>query len=311
MAAPSPVEPTFLTRPFTVAEFTASGYSAKLLRSRRFIRCHPRVWVSARHVMSPGDRREAARLALPCQARMTDITRIQDLGLDFGDPSPLHFVVDHDLHIDIEGIMLHRTAAMPPSDGRAVTPAAAFVAYCSHARVIDAIGVGDWLLHWRHMTVSEVADLVASQPWRNGAAQARRVIPSLTARSRSIPESQLRVIFGASGITGLEVNAPFETPGGRPLEIDLLVRDCQFAIEYEGTHHQSDRGQYLKDIDRHGLFREAGLHYTLVTKEHMHYPRSVVLSIHRRLLERGYDGPPPDFGQRWHAAFAAIRPARR
>lgn len=311
MAAPSPVEPGFLTRPFTLTEFTASGYSAKILRSKRFIRCHPQVWVSAHHVMSPGDRREAARLALPSQARMTDITRIQDLGLDYGEPSPLHFVVDHDLHLDIEGIMLHRTAEMPPSDGRAVTPAAAFVAYCSHARVIDAVGVGDWLLHWGHMSMSELADLTAGQRWRNGAVQARRVIPSLSARSRSVPESQLRVIFGASGITGLEVNAPFDTDAGRTLEIDLLVRGCRFAIEYEGTHHQSDRDQYLKDIDRHALFRELGLHYTLVTKEHMRYPRSVVLSTHRRLLERGYDGPPPHFGQRWHAAFEPIRPPRR
>lgn len=309
MAAPIPIAHQFLSGPFCSAEFVGAGYSEKVLRSRRFMRPYPRVWVSTSHEMTARDRRQAARLALPADARMTGITRIQELGLDFGDECPVHFVVDRDLHIDIAGITLHRTVEMPPADEDAVSPAAAFIAYCAEASVIDAIGVGDWLLHWHHMALSELGELIAMQPWRNGATEARCIFPRLTSRSRSVPESRLRVLMLASGITGLEVNAAFETPDGRPLEIDLLVRSLPFAIEYDGSHHQRDRSQYLKDIDRHAALREAGVHYEIVTKEHMRSPRALALMLHRRLVSRGYDGPPPDFGRRWQAVFEKIRPS--
>ena len=295
--------------PFTSAAFVAAGFSKKILLSKRFTRWHPRVWVSSTYEMTQADRREAARLALPERARMTGITRIQDLGLDYGDDAPLHFVVEGALHLALEGIMLHRTVQMPPTDDRGVTPAAAFVAYCVGARVIDAIAVGDWLLYGRHMSLDELADLVTEQPWRNGAAQALSALPYLITNSRSLPESKLRVIFGASEIAGLEPNAPFEMPDGRVVEVDLLHRGCRFAIEYDGSHHQTQRGQYLKDIDRYEAFRDAELTYKLVTKEHMHYPKGVVLNIYHRLLDRGYDGPAPEFGMRWRSIFQDIRPS--
>ena len=41
---------------------------------------------------------------------------------------------------------------MPPTDDVGVTLAAAFIFDCAKARVIDAIKVGDWLLHHEHMT---------------------------------------------------------------------------------------------------------------------------------------------------------------
>lgn len=309
MPAQRQISPAFLNGPFTAAAFVDAGFSKKLLLAKRFTRWHPRVWVSSSYEMTHADRREAARLALPPHARMTGITRIQDLGLDHGDRTPLHFVVEGDLHLDLEGITLHRTAQMPPTDDRGVTPAPAFVAYCVDARVIDAIAVGDWLLYWKHMSLDELADLVTEQPWRNGAAQARSVLPSLITNSRSLPESKLRIIFDASGIAGLEPNAPYEMPSGRVVEVDLLHRGCRFAIEYDGSHHQTERGQYLKDIDRYEAFRDAELRYKLVTKEHMHYPKGVVLNIYHRLLDRGYDGPAPEFGTRWQSIFQKIRPA--
>lgn len=310
MPAPRPIDPAFLNRPFAAAAFLASGHTAKMLRSKRFVRLYPRVWVWASHVMTAADRRLAARLAMPPRAKMTDITLIQELGLDFGDAAPLHFVIDSDLHIDLEGIVLHRTAQMPPTTGGGVTPAAAFVAYCARARLIDAIAVGDWLLHREHMTLQELGELIVDQPWRRGATETRVVMPHLTERSRSIPESKLRVMFLASGIVGLEVNAFVQAPTGMPVEIDLLARRCHYAIEYEGSHHQESRDQYLKDIGRYEMFRAMKLHYKLVTKEHMRSPRALIINTFHQLVDHGYDGPPPSFGPTWQACFAQIRQPR-
>ena len=66
---------------------------------------------------------------------------------------------------------------MPPADEVGVTPAAAFVAYCRRARVVDAIQVGDWLLHRGHMTRRRsCVDLALAQPWRDGADEALWVL---------------------------------------------------------------------------------------------------------------------------------------
>jgi hypothetical protein len=301
------IAPRFLTGPFTTAEFTAGGYSAKLLRGRRFRRVFPRVWVAVDHVMTAADMIEAARLCMPPQAQVTGITRIQRLGLQIGPMAPFHFVVDSDLHLSVEGIVLHRTAAMPPTDGIGVVPAAAFVAYCSEASLIDAIAVGDWLLQRSHMTRDELGQLVRSQPWRDGAREVRYLFDQLVERARSIPESKVRLLLQAAGIEGLEVNALLRSPEGRPLEIDLLARRWNLAIEYEGSHHQEDRDQYLTDIDRHAVLRGMHMEYTLVTKEHLRDARSMVRSVHRRLLTQGYDGPEPHFGRQWRALFRPVR----
>ncbi|WP_420114657.1 hypothetical protein [Pseudactinotalea sp.] len=307
MPRPQVIAPQFLTGPFCTAEFKESGYSHKLLLGRRFRRVHPRVWVATDHEMTYADEVLAAHLCMPSGARVTGSTRLRCLGLSFGAASPLHFVIDSDHHSAVEGIVLHRTAEMPPTDDVGVTPAAAFIAYCTSARLIDAIAVGDWLLHRHHITIEELTALVHAQPWRDGAREVRYLLDRLTPRSRSIPESTLRLLLLASGIVGLEVNAEVMTLDGRSLEIDLLARRWNLAIEYDGAHHQERRDQYLTDIERHAALRAMHLEYTVVTKEHMTDSRSMVHRVHRVLLSRGYDGPPPHFGSRWRMLFRPVR----
>ena len=151
-----------------------------MLAGARFVRVHPRVWRHRDHVMAWADRVEAARLALPPWARTTHLTRIQMLGLAKGPPRPLHFVVQGELHLALDGIFLHRTKELAPCDEDGVVPAAAFIALCSTARVIDAVAVGDWLLHHRHMTVQGLVDLAIAAPWRDGADEALSVIDQLS-----------------------------------------------------------------------------------------------------------------------------------
>ncbi len=64
-----------------------------MLRGKRFVRQYDGVWRHRDHAMTAADWLEAARLALPADARVTGITRLQLLGLDFGPRLPLRFVV--------------------------------------------------------------------------------------------------------------------------------------------------------------------------------------------------------------------------
>ena len=74
-------------------------------------------------------------------------------------------------------------------------------------RTLDLIKVGDWLLRGGHLTVDEVTELVAAQPWRAGADQPAWVCRWLRGGVRSLPESELRSILVFGGLPEPEVNA--------------------------------------------------------------------------------------------------------
>jgi hypothetical protein len=275
-----------------------------MLRGRRFVRVHPRVWRHRDHVMTPADQVVAASLALPPDARTNGITRIQQLGLDFGPRSPARFVVSRDLHLDLDGVFLHRTARMPPLDAVGVAPVAAFVSYCSLARTIDAIKVGDWLLHENHMEWDEMQRFALADLWRDGADEALWILSFLDGDSRSLRESETRSVLHFAGLPVPEVNTGAVAPDDATRVGDLVYRQWGVVVEYEGAHHQVDRAQYVKDIDRYASMRRAAVPYVQVTKEKLGRPRRLVTEVYDALAAHGYDGPPPEFGARWRQLFA-------
>lgn len=295
-----------MCRPFTRAEALEAGITSRMLQGKRFVRLHPAVYRHIDHVMTQAHRIEAARLALPPGARTTDITRLQQLGLDFGPEGPLHFVVEGDLHLALDGVFLHRTVLMPPSDDTSVDVAAAYLAYCSHARVIDAVKVGDWLLHRAHVAAYDIATLAEAHVWRAGAVEALWILQYLDGDSRSLPESETRVVLGFAGLPTPEVNQALDPTGELPYIPDLYYRAYKVAVEYEGSQHQQEREIYGNDIDRYADLRRFGSRYVQVTKEKLSRPRILVGQVYRELLDAGYDGPPPDLGAGWRRLFLRI-----
>lgn len=295
-----------LTRPFTRERAMALGVTSRMLQGRRFVAVHPRVWRHRDYLMTAEDRVTAARLALPPHAHLTGITRLQVLGLDFGPRTPVRFVVEGDLHLAFDGVFLHRTTRLPPTDEVGVTPAAAFLAYCARARAIDAIKVGDWLLHHGHASREEIRDLALSAPWRDGAHEAIWVLDHLDARSRSLKESETRAVLVFAGLPPPEVNTAVDV--GEDVEVisDLAYRRWSTVVEYEGRQHQEDRAQYVADLDRYGLLRGAEVRYVQVTHEKLSHARTLVGEVYRALLAGGYDGPPPTFGEHWRQLFLPV-----
>jgi hypothetical protein len=300
------VPPELLNGPFTRAVAIATGATPRMLRGRRFVRVHPRVWRHRDHVMTPDDHVLAAALALPPDARTTGITRIQQLGLDFGPRTPVRFVVSRDLHLDLDGVFLHRTSRMPPLDAVGVAPVAAFVSYCSLARTVDAIKVGDWLLHELHMEWDELHQFALDNLWRDGADEALWILGFLDGDSRSLRESETRALLHFAGLPVPEVNTGAVAPDDATRIADLVYRRWGVVVEYEGAHHQADRAQYVKDIDRYASLRRDAVPYVQVTKEKLARPRRLVLEVHDVLVAHGYDGTPPEFGEQWRQLFARV-----
>jgi hypothetical protein len=299
--------PDQLTKgPFSRAQALSLGVTPKMLRGQRFKRLHQAVYCVTDHELTRADLIEAARLALPKRVHLTGISRIQDLGLDFGPRIPVRFVIEGDHHLDLAGVFLHRTVKLPPVEGGEATGEAAYLAYCALARVLDAIKVGDWLLHNEHMSLQGLTDLATAEPWRDGAKEALWVLPYLDHRSASLPESEMRALIEFAGLPRPESNQELELRGDRTAIGDLLFRSPLLLIEYEGTHHQELRSQYTSDIERFEVVRRHGIPYLQVTKERIRRPKRLVTAVHTELLRLGYDGPAPEFGERWRSLFATL-----
>ena len=294
-------------RPFSQAEGLSLGLTVHKLSGLTWTRHFPRVWAHRDHEMTDDDWIVAAALAMPARAQLSHLSRLQALGLDIGEVKPVHFTVGSDLHLDIDGVFLHRTGVLPPLDAVGVTPAAAFIQYCATARMIDAIKVGDWLLHHRHMTVVEVAETSGKDSWRLGARQARRVLPHLSEASRSLKESEVRALLVFAGLPAPEVNVSLVIAGERIGIVDLLIRSAMLALEYEGRQHAESISQFNRDIHRYAAFRRHRVEYLQITNEMLDKPKVMVRRVYARLVELGHDGPEPVFADRWSALFEPIR----
>lgn len=279
------------------------GVSRDVLEGVQFRWLHKSVYVHRDHEMTWDDHVEAALLALPDSARTTGATRLRQLGLDVGSPFPLHFVVDGDLHLVLDGVFLHRTVKMPPHHDDGVTAEAAFVAYCAEARLIDAIKVGSVMLNEEMLDLDLLGQILAEEKWRRGVPETAYVIRFLNGRCRSMPEAELFTFVCFAGVPVPEVNVVVELAPGVALTPDLWWEQYRQAAEYEGSQHQEDRPQYNSDIDRYADYRKHGAHYVQITRERMRSPRATVRRVHAELVDRGYDGPPPDFGWTWDTLF--------
>ncbi len=248
----------------------------------------------------------AAALAMPARARLTGISRIQQLGLDFGQVDPIRFVVQGDLHIAMDGVFLHRTKLLPPVDDIGVTPAAAFIAYCARARVIDAIKVGDWLLHRGHMTIPEVRALALRELWRAGAHEAIWILEHLDGRARSLPESEVRALLVFAGLARPELNVAIDDgPDARSSATWSSGAGERSWSTRERTTSRTGRSTTC-DLGRYAWMRRHDVGYVQSTHEKLRHPRTLVGEVFVELRSRGYDGPPPSFGDRWLALFAKI-----
>jgi hypothetical protein len=292
------------SRAFSRAEAIDAGITPRMLQHPRFVQVHPSVYRLDGVRLDEHGRIAAARLALPSDARVSHGTRLRLLGVERGSLLPIHFTVARDLHLDLTDVMLHRTAVMPPHDDECVSVEAAFIGYIASARLIDRVVIGDWLLHHGHTSIARLLDLASRQEWRPGVAELRQLVPLLEDRSRSIPESEVRICLQMAGLPLPEVNADVHDESGSFIACgDLVYRLWKLLIEYEGGQHFTDADQIASDVDRYARVRRDGWSYVQVTGRHLRAPTSMVRRVHRELVACGYDGPPPVFGPRWDELF--------
>ena len=294
---------------FTRARARELGVTDAMLEGSRFVRVLPRVWRASDYRMRDDDWVHAARLALPRRAHLTGISRIQACGLDYGPRLPVRFVIEGELHLAFDNVFLHRTKKLPPVDELGVVVPAAFISYCARALVVDAIKVGDWLLHHGWMTSEHLQQLALAELWRPGADEAVWILDHLDGGARSLPESETRAVLEFAGLPAPGVNVPIELEEGLTVIGDLVYKEWGLFVEYEGMQHQQDRAVYSIDVDRYAALRAHGVRYVQVTKEKLRHARTLAGEVYRQLLAAGYTGAPPSFTGRWELLWVPVRAA--
>ena len=300
-----PIPAELCSGPFLRSDALKLGVTPKMLRGKRFERVHFEVYRVAAGPIDHSECLAAARLALPRDARLTGISRIQELGLDHGPLLPIHFVVEGDHHLDLDGVFLHRTKSFAPLVDGQMSAEGAYISYCSLARVIDAIKVGDWLLTNNHMDLTRLIEVASAHLWRAGAYEALYIANFLTTKSRSLKESETAACLTFAGLPTPEFNLTLDI-AEREVIGDLVYVALRLVIEYEGRHHQEEREQYNKDIDRYKLMRDHSYRYMQTTDERLKRPQRMVRLVHDEMREAGYDGPPPMFGENWKTLFVRV-----
>ena len=149
----------------------------------------------------------------------------------------------------------------------------------------------------------ELRELAHRDRWHPGAAQALWVSRYLDVGAASLPESHSRVFLEFAGLPRPAVNVLLGDEPDAPTT-DLWLEQWRTALEYEGAHHFTDPEQVRRDIGRYAWMRRRDVNYVQITR-HLHArPRALVLTAYSALVDRGYTGPRPEFGARWHQLFA-------
>lgn len=148
----------------------------------------------------------------------------------------------------------HRRA-IPPSQQTAVSGipvtslARTWWDLAADLRLPDLVAAGDRALQLG-CTREDIAQIVRAMARRRGNVLARHAADLLDARSRSRPESHIRVALRQAGLDCFEVNEPVTNEHGEWLaEPDLSCCEAKIALEYQGAEH-ANAGRMRRDITR-------------------------------------------------------------
>jgi hypothetical protein len=133
----------------------------------------------------------------------------------------------------------------------------------------------------------ELADVVARTGHHRGARLARAAVPLLDRRSRSRPESHLRVAVTLPDLPPFDVNVAVSRDGGGWLaEPDLSNAVAKIALEYQGEEH-AELGRMRRDLTRFADLRsEAWLVLAYGPAEVFGRPWQITAEVRRALLQR-------------------------
>lgn len=114
----------------------------------------------------------------------------------------------------------------------------------------DAVARLDALANAAPFTAASVAQLASSHRGARGVRQLRRALTLFDPGAQSPQETWLRLLIVNAGFPRPQTQIPIAVGGRAKYYLDMGWEDMKIAVEYDGDHHRTDRGQFAKDIVR-------------------------------------------------------------
>lgn len=280
-----------------------------MLAGSRFRRLFAGVYVCADVPLDLTVWLDAAFLVAPPGSVVTGLTGLRCRGVDIGPRWPLHLAADVDSRVRRARLRVTRVAELPPHTGRLTDAAHCFTTSCAEIDLVDAVAIGDWLLH---LGVSRAdLDAAVAVACGRGVALARRAMTLVRERVESPRETYVRLMLVLAGLPEPTCNPNLGSRVAFIGRADLAYLAYLLIVEYDGRFHQEDEGNWDDDLDRIDDFADAQWAHIRVTARRLRRPRGTVMRIYRRLVQRGYHGPAPVFTDEWVRLFEDRTAAQR
>lgn len=304
--------PLDLGESFSTAAALAAGVSRSRLRSRDLLRPYHGVRARGPHDIEP---ERTAELILLDQMRHYAERMAGDrffthvaAAAAWSIPLPLSVVSGRALDVGVfaprrapegRGVIGHavkpglaHTVIHPELGLRVTTPASTWSMLGSLlTRVEDVVAAADATL--RIPMHQDDPPALATRPQleaamtagrRHGAALLRVALPQAIGRSRSRPETWMRLALVDAGLPEPSANFDVFDHGAWLAQVDLAYPKRKIALEYEGDHHRTDPHQWAIDIQRADRLAEAGWRVIRVTREDVFaHPAQLVARVRHAL----------------------------
>lgn len=186
---------------------------------------------------------------------------------------------------------LAEVSTHPATGLRVSSPAAVWAELATELALEDLIAIGDaavrepmWETDAAALASAADLDRALEAGRRLGIERLRAARPMVRTRSRSRPETHLRLAFLDAGLPEPECNWPV-VEGDRLLALlDLAYPGGGVCFEYEGEHHLRDPEQWARDIRRHEMLVERGWRIVRVTKDDLYRHREELFTRIRLAL---------------------------
>lgn len=150
----------------------------------------------------------------------------------------------------------------------------------------EALARLDALMRATPFSAEDVKLLAKRYRGARGLRRLGELLPLVDGGAASPKETWLRLLCIDAGLPKPATQIPVHEGWQLVSVLDMGWEDYKVAAEYDGGQHQTDRRQFVKDMNR--LAKTPDLGWTVVRVVAEHGPRDVVSRIYRALTRRGY-----------------------
>ena len=147
----------------------------------------------------------------------------------------------------------------------------------------------DTLAAARGVAADEVIELAGRYRGARGIRRARVAMTLMDGGAQSPRETSLRLLLIDDGLPAPRTQI-MVTDGTSQAFIDMGYDEPKVGLDYEGSHHSTERSQYVHDIGRAELIEGQSWVDLRVVKEHR--PRFILSRLREAFARRGWTPPP-------------------